>query len=98
MDSAPAVMHWYCNVQRGLEECVLALKQELHGPEDPSISDSEAVGDGEFEHYGNCESPLGSKAYCKREITMGPVGRPSWRGAPNVTVFTTCSHILSGIC
>lgn len=69
------------NVQRCLEECALALKQELCGPEEPSISDSEAVSDGDGEHYETVGSPLGSKAYCKHEITMGPVGAPL-EGAP----------------
>ena len=39
-----------CNVQRCLEEleqCILALKQENHGSEEASISDSEAVSDGD---------------------------------------------------
>ena len=39
-----------CNVQRCLEElkrCILALVQENRGPEKASISDSEAVSDGD---------------------------------------------------
>ena len=38
-----------CNVQRCLEELeqCMALKQENHGPEEASISDSEAVSDGD---------------------------------------------------
>ena len=34
-----------------LEQCTLALEQEPHGPEEPSISDSEAVSDSDDEHY-----------------------------------------------
>ena len=63
LDSAPCSAALVHNVQRGLEECVLALKQELHGPEDPSISDSEAESDSDDEHYeikendeGRCET------------------------------------------
>ena len=33
-----------------LEQCTLALEQEPRGPEEPSISDDEAVSDGDDEH------------------------------------------------
>ena len=42
------------NVQRHLEDLeqrILALQQEPCGPEEPSISDSEAVSDNDDEHY-----------------------------------------------
>ena len=34
-----------------LEQCVLALEQEPRGPEEPSISDSKVVSDGDDERY-----------------------------------------------
>lgn len=43
-----------CNVQRHLEELdqhTLALEQEPHGPEEPSVSDSKAVRDDDDECY-----------------------------------------------
>ena len=42
------------NLQRSLEEleqCILALEQEPHDPEEPSISDSKVVSDGDDERY-----------------------------------------------
>ena len=42
MDSALQDATLVCNAQRCLEEleqCILALEQEPHGPEEPSISD-----------------------------------------------------------
>ena len=51
MDQALHDTMLMCNVQRRLEEleqCTLALEQEPWGPEEPSISDSEAVSDGEM--------------------------------------------------
>ena len=42
------------NVQRclkELEQCIVALEQEPRGPEEPSISDSEVVSDGNNERY-----------------------------------------------
>ena len=46
-DGDAALVH---NMQRNLEEleqCILALKHENHGSEEASISDSEAVSDGD---------------------------------------------------
>ena len=43
------------NVQRCLEEleqCILVLQQEPCGPEEPSVSESEAVRDSDDKHYG----------------------------------------------
>ena len=43
------------NVQRRLEEleqCTLTLEQEPCGPEEPSVSESEAVRDSDDKHYG----------------------------------------------
>ena len=54
------------NVQRCLEELEqyrLALEQEPHGPEDPSIFNSEMVNDGDDEQY-DCGSLLVRKACC----------------------------------
>ena len=58
-----------CNVQRCLKELeqrILALEQEPHGPEDPSIFNSEMVNDGDDEQY-DCGSPLNSEARCAAE-------------------------------
>ena len=55
-----------CNVQRCLKELeqrILALEQEPHGPEDPSIFNSEMVNDGDDEQY-DCGSLLVRKACC----------------------------------
>ena len=52
------------NVPRHLEELeqsILALQQEPHGPEEPSISDSEEVSDGDDEHYENAGSCLAAR-------------------------------------
>ena len=51
MDQALRDAMLVCNVQRHLEELeqrTLALEQEPWGPEESSISDSEAVSDGEM--------------------------------------------------
>ena len=48
MDQALRDTMLVCNVQRHVEELeqrILVLKQEPRGPEEPSISDSEAVSD-----------------------------------------------------
>ena len=53
MDNALIVAMLVHNVQRCLEELeqhILALEQEPRGPEEPSISDDEAVSDGDDEH------------------------------------------------
>lgn len=52
MDNALIVAMPVHNVQRCLEELeqhILALEQEPRGPEEPSISDDEAVSDGDDE-------------------------------------------------
>ena len=44
------------NMQRSLdklEQCILALEQEPHDPEEPSISDSKVVSGGDEEAYEN---------------------------------------------
>ena len=49
-DAAPV-----CDVQRCLEELekrTLTLEQEPCGPEEPSVSESEAVKDSDDKHYG----------------------------------------------
>ena len=54
IDSALCDAMPVCNVQRLLEELeqhILVLKREPRGPEEPSISDSEAVSDSEDERY-----------------------------------------------
>lgn len=54
MDSALCDVTPVHNVQRHvekLEQRILALEQEPHGPEEPSISDSEVVSDGNNERY-----------------------------------------------
>lgn len=54
MDSALCDAESMCNVQRDLEEleqCILVLEQEPCGPEEPSVSESEAVRDSDDKHY-----------------------------------------------
>ena len=66
MDSAHHDATRACNVQRCLEEpeqWILTLEQEPHGPEDPSIFNSEMVNDGDDEQY-DCGSLLVRKACC----------------------------------
>lgn len=58
------------NVQRHLEELeqrTLALEQGPRGFEEPSISDSGVVSDGDDEHYETTRHPLGSEACCTAE-------------------------------
>ena len=68
LDSAPCGAPLVCNVQRCLEECVLALKQELRSPEEPSISESEAVGDGDGEHYETVGPCLAARPTVQKKV------------------------------
>ena len=55
MDSALCDVMPAHNVQRHLEDLeqrILALQQEPCGPEEPSVSESEAVKDSDDKHYG----------------------------------------------
>ena len=55
MDSALCETKQACDVQRCLEELekrTLTLEQEPCGPEEPSVSESEAVKDSDDKHYG----------------------------------------------
>ena len=82
------------NVQRHLEDLeqrILALQQEPCGPEEPSISDSEAVSDNDDEHYetvGPCleASPIMPQKV-EHEQPMAQEGHP--QGAPNTPEFMT---------
>ena len=80
-------------MQRYLEELqqhILVLEQEPHGPEEPSISDSEPISDGEDEYYGTVGPSLAVRPIVQQKVTyeqlMAPGGHPQW--APNVTGFT----------
>ena len=96
LDSAPCSAALVRNVQRGLEECVLALKQELHGPEDPSISDSETVGDGEIEHYEPVGPHLAARPIVSMRLQWAQWG-PSWRGPQCDCVQNILTTYSSGI-
>ena len=97
LDSAPCGAPLVCNVQRCLEECVLALKQELCGPEEPSISDSEAVGDGDGEHYETVGPCLAARPIVSMRLQWAQWG-PSWRGPQCDCVHNILTTYSSGIC
>lgn len=76
-----------CNVQRCLEEleqCIQALKQEPHGHEEPSITESQVVSVGDDESYETVcpcleERPVVQKKV-KHEQPMAHGGH--FQGAP----------------
>ena len=66
-DGDAALVH---NMQRNLEEleqCILALEQEPHDPEEPSISDSKVVSDGDEEPYENAGPCLAERHIYSRK-------------------------------
>ena len=80
------------NVQRcfkELEQCILALEQEPHGPEEPSISDSKAVSDSDEERYETIGPHLTERSMVQQKVRherpMAQDGHP--QGAPNMTKF-----------
>ena len=59
-----------CSVQRcseGLQQRTLALEQEPRGTEEPTISDSEAVSDGDNECYETEGLCLAARLLCRRK-------------------------------
>ena len=50
-----------------LEQCILALEQEPHDPEEPSISDSKVVSDGDEEAYKNAGPCLAERHVYSRK-------------------------------
>ena len=65
--SDPALV---CSVQRcseGLEQRTLALEQEPRGTEEPAISDSKAVSDGDDERYETEGPCLAARLLCSRQ-------------------------------
>ena len=71
MDSALQDATLVCNTQRcldELEQCILALEQEPRGPEEPSISDSEAVSDSDDEHYGTKGPCLAARSFVQQKV------------------------------
>ena len=71
MDSALCDVTPVHNVQRHvekLEQRILALEQEPHGPEEPSISDSEAVSDSDDEHYGTKGPCLAARSFVQQKV------------------------------
>ena len=59
------------NGQRHLEEleqCILALEQELCDPDEPSISDSKAVSDGNDERYETVGSCLAVRSIVQQKV------------------------------
>ena len=82
------------NVQRHSEEpkqCTLAVEQGPGDPEEPSISDSEAVSDGDEEHYETASPHLAMRPVVQqKEKHEQPVTQGAHpQGAPSVTEFTT---------
>ena len=70
MDRVPCDAPLVCNVQRHLgelEQSILALQQESHGPEEPSICDSEVVSDGDDEHYETVDPACQRGRLCSRK-------------------------------
>ena len=71
-----------------LEQHILALEQELCGPEEPSISDRKAIGDGNDEPYETAGPRLAVRPIVQRKgkheqpVTRG--GHPL--GVPKVTI------------
>ena len=74
-----------------LEQCILALQHEPRGPEEPRISDSKVVSDGDDERYDTVGPRVTARAMVqqkvKREQPMAQGGHP--QGAPSATEFTT---------
>ena len=94
MDHALCVAMLVHDVQRRLEElehCILALEQEPRGPEEPSISDSEAVSDGDDEHYETEGPRLAERPIVQQKVKHGHLtaGGGAFSRVPNVTEFMT---------
>ena len=68
-----------CNVQRCLKELeqrILALEQEPHGPEEASVSDSKVLSDGEGEHYETVSTCLAARPIVQKKVkTEQPMAR-----------------------
>ena len=83
MDSALHDATAVYNVQRCLEELeqCMALKQENHGPEEASISDSKVLSDGEDEHYETVSTCLAARPIVQKKVKteqpMAEVGASS---------------------
>ncbi|KAG5198454.1 hypothetical protein JEQ12_007050 [Ovis aries] len=81
------------NVQRHVEELeqrILALEQESCGPEEPSISDSEAVSDDDDEHYETKGPCLAARSIVQQKVEH----EQRWPGGtssrdPHTTEFMT---------
>ena len=91
MDSALQDATLVCNAQRclkELEQCILALEQEPHGPEEPSISDREVTSDSDDEHHKTVGLCLPERPAVQQKVKpMDQEGH--LQGAPSVTEFMT---------
>ena len=67
MDSAPHDAALVCSLLEELGQHTLALEQEPSGPEEPSISDSKVVSDGDEEPYENAGPCLAERNIYSRK-------------------------------
>ena len=69
----------------------ICIRAEPRGPEEPSISDSEAVTEGDNGHYETVGPCLAVRPIVQQTVTyeqlMASGGHPQW--TPSVTGFTT---------
>jgi hypothetical protein len=80
-----------CNVQEELEQCILALEQELHSPEESNTSGSKMVSDGDDKRYETAGPHLASRPVVQQKVKheqLTAQGRHPQR-APSVTEFVT---------
>ena len=78
-----------CRDLEELEQCILVLGQEPCGPEEPSISDSEVVSDGDDERYETAGSLLAARPVVWQKVKHRAKGGGNPQGALRVTEFTT---------
>ena len=78
-----------CNVQEELDQHILALQQELHGPEEPNTSGSKVVSDSDDKHYKTAGPHLAARPVVQQKVKhehLTAQGRHTQR-APSVTEF-----------
>ena len=80
-----------CNVQEELEQCILALEQELHGPEESNTSGSKVVSDGDDKHYETAGPHLASRPVVQQKVKHEQLTAQERhpQRPPSVTEFVT---------